>query len=185
MKFLLLVLGLLLIIRPLPTLLLSQSRDDVDFVDLLEIFVDGARSGSQTATALRSALGVEFIPNDQLAGYIQAKFPTNPLAAQFALMWQSLYERGTGIVEGATLLAAIGRERAAQAEELAAKTSGARSTFRLLVGLPIWFLVIGELVGLSALRVLLTHAWGYALLLFAVAMMWSGHRWMTRILASL
>lgn len=173
-----------LMLRPLPTLLLPQSRKHRDFVAVLENFVDQSRAGVAIPLALQGALEVDFLPDDQLGEFITAKFDGDPLAEQFALMWRNLFRRGGGIVDGAAALAHIGVERRAQDEELAVKTSGARATFKLLVLLPVWFLVIGQLVGLPALSVLLSHLWGYLLLAIASLLMWVGHRWMAHILES-
>lgn len=184
MTIVLALIGFLLLIRPLPTLLLPTSRRDLAFIEVLETFVDLARAGVATPSALHQALDVDFVPSEGLADFIELRFPNDALAKQFAMMWRSLHQRGSGIVDGADRLAAIGRARDAQDEELKAKTAGARATFRLLVLLPIWFLIIGQAVGLAALETLITHAWGYLLLLFAALMMWLGSRWMNRILAA-
>lgn len=184
MSLILMVLGFLLLLRPLPTLLLVAPRRDRAFLEILEIFVDHARAGEATPIALQEALNVTFLPTAELSDFISKKYPRDPIATQFASMWQNLHRRGSGIVEGASVLTAMGRARIAQDEELAAKTSGARSTFRLLVLLPVWFLVVGQLVGLPALSILISHPWGYALISFAVLLMWLANRWMQRILAA-
>lgn len=177
-------LGLSLIVRPFPCLLLPTQRKEQDFLDVLETFVDQARSGMPTPFALQSALDISFLPNQNFSIFLYQKFAHDPLAQQFALMWENLHRRGEGIVEGAEALARIGRDRDSQDEELRAKTSGARTTFRLLVLLPVWFLLLGQLVGLPALSVLLSHPWGYLLITFAAVLMWSANRWMKKILAA-
>lgn len=184
MSYLCALAALILFLRPLPSLLLPPPRRETDFIEILENFVDLARAGTPTALSLHQALAVDFVPNEELAELIELKFPTIDLAQQFALMWRTLHQRGAGIVEGADRLALIGRARRAQDEELKAKTSGARATFRLLVLLPLWFLVVGQLAGLTALETLLTHPWGYLLLAFGGLMMRIGWRWMNRILAA-
>lgn len=181
----LLCLGIFFCCRPLPTLLLPQQRSRRSLQDVLEVFVDQARSGMPTPVAMQTALDVSFLVDQKCARYLAERFAHDPLAPHFALMWQGLYRRGAGIVDGADCVAAIARHQHAQEQELAAKSSGARSTFRLLVLLPIWFLLIGQLVGIPALSVLVTHIWGYLLLGLSGLLMWAGHRWMKRILASL
>lgn len=184
MSLALFLFGLLLILRPLPALLLPEVRHSPAFVDVLENFVDQARAGLPTTLALQSALAVDTLLTIEIYDHISAKYFGDPIAQQFALMWQQLARRGAGVVEGAAVLSEIARNRIAQDEELAAKTSGARATFRLLLLLPVWFLVIGQLVGLPALSVLLHHFWGYLLIAVAALLMWLGHGWMQRILVS-
>lgn len=184
MTLLLFSLGAALIARPLPSLLLPQPRRERDFLEILEIFVDQARSGMPIPLAMQSALDVVFLPSERLSVFLSKRFADDDLAQQFALMWSSLHRRGLGVVEGADALARIGRVRCSQDEELHAKTSGARATFRLLILLPLWFLLLGQLVGLPALSILLSHAWGYLLLAFAALLMWSALKWMNRILAA-
>lgn len=171
-------------LRPLPALLLPEPRRSPEFVEILENFVDQSRAGLPTSLALQSALAVNMLPTAEISVHISAKYQDDPIAQQFALMWQQLSRRGAGVVEGAATLAEIARNRAAQDEELEAKTSGARATFRLLLFLPVWFLIIGQMVGLPALSILLHHVWGYVLIAFAAILMWLGHRWMQRILVS-
>lgn len=184
LALLLVLLGLALCVRPLPALTLPPPRIRQDLTTILETFVDLARAGTPTPTALQQALEVNLLPDEQLADFIISKYAGDPIAEQFAAMWRTLHRRGSGIVEGAAVLAKVSQERRAQDEELAAKSSGARATFRLLVLLPVWFLLVGQLIGLPALSVLLTHLWGYLLLATAAALMWFGHRWMAKILAA-
>lgn len=184
MSWILLPLGIFLIARPLPTLLMPQQRDRTDFVTMLESFVDQSRAGLPTPLALKSALEIDFLPTEALSDFITARYVDDQLASQFALMWKQLARRGGGVVAGAALLSEIGRARASQDEELDAKTAGARATFRLLILLPVWFLVAGQLVGLPALSILLSHTWGYILIAFATGLMWLTHLWMQGILAA-
>lgn len=184
LALLLVLLGVALCARPLPPLTLPPPRSRQDLTAILETFVDSARAGVPTPTALQQALHVNFLPDEALTDFIASKFVGDPIAEQFAAMWRTLHRRGSGIVDGAAVLAKVSQERRAQDEELEAKSSGARATFRLLVLLPLWFLFVGQLIGLPALSVLLTHFWGYLLLAIAAALMWIGHRWMAKILAA-
>jgi Flp pilus assembly protein TadB len=201
LAFALIALGVLLAtrpLRPLPILhrpmqasIQERSRASREIITLL---VDESRAGTPLLVALNMAiadtplseLSGRRITDPHLVPDILKSASTNGAEALHGVagLWSSLHPRGSGFLDGLEILLDGLEQEERMRGEMANKIAPARATTRLLLVLPLFFLLAGEAAGLDTLSAVLGNAWGYLLLACAAALLWLGHRWSRQIIDS-
>jgi Flp pilus assembly protein TadB len=178
----LLTIGLLALTMRLPIMKLPRvaSVVPIDPHEFLTIVIEEQRSGQTPFQAVCAA----FAAIDRTIPPAPEQVPELLVdgLATYGLLWRLLYHRGSGLLEAAETLRAGLEQRKELQGELAVKIASTRSTMRMLLWLPWFFLGFGELSGMGSLSTLLTNFWGYPLIAFAALLSWIGVRWVERML---
>jgi tight adherence protein B len=147
------------------------------------------RAADRTAAAaLRVPLALDQLPALLAAGSYDPAAVLRacdaPALRQLGVGWQVSHRTGIRLAPVASKLAATVRADSDRRRELRASLAGARSSARLLAGLPLAGIALGFLVGARPDQVLSTTDLGLACLVTGVALDLVGLRWTNRIAAA-
>lgn len=179
-----LLLGLLLIVKPLPllgrpTTVRPQAIEPAEFLDIL---IEQQQAGHTPFQAVVAAF--EMFDHPAPRGPDQVAVRVASISPHYATLWRLLHQRGAGLLDAAVTLRAAEAARVELHQEVEVKIAATRSTTRLLLWLPWGFTAVGQLAGMHSLTVLFTTWWGVVLIAIASALTWTGLRWVERILAT-
>ncbi|MDI2127922.1 type II secretion system F family protein [Yinghuangia seranimata] len=180
----------------------AQARRDADRVraeaaDLAGAMVAELRAGQPVFEAFTLAAGtldgpmrgllVEAVAVARVGGDIPAALtrtasaPGAEALARVAACWRVAAERGAGFATALDRVAAGLRAEEAGRGELTAELAGARSTARLLAGLPLFGVLLGTGIGAHPTDVLLRTPLGVLCLTLGLALTAAGLTWTDRI----
>lgn len=102
-----------------------------------------------------------------------------------AASWQVSQRSGTALAAGMSRVAARLRRLQASRRIVASELASARATARLMVGLPLFAMVLGSGVGGDPAGFLMKQPWGWACLVVGVGLDFLGLWWIDRIAQSI
>lgn len=180
----------------------SQARRDAERLrggaaELASVMVGELRAGQQPCEAfavaaaaldgpirirLADAVAVAEAGGDVPAALVRAAAPPGADGlARIAACWSVAAERGAGFATALHRVSAGLRAEEAGLREVEAELAGARSTARLLAGLPLFGILLGHGVGADPLRLLLHTPLGALSLASGLALVAAGLTWTDRL----
>lgn len=160
-------------------------------LQVLEAVAGQVRGGAEPSVAWDAAVEVIGPPADHLPrargapldAALRAAWPGDPCVLSVAAAWQLAHEVGAPLADVLDQLAAGLRAEAEVDAEIEASLAAPRATARLLAGLPLAGLGLGELIGAGPLRVLVGTTIGRLAALAGLAFALVGHLWSRGLVA--
>ena len=162
-------------------------------LDVLEALATQVRAGASPDAAWRQALEVVFGPEDAAAGRgasasasasasdgpsaVDAALARDPAWRAVAAAWRMSEQTGAPLADVLDRLAVGLRQEAEVEAEVEASLAAPRATARLLAGLPLVGVALGELIGARPVAVLLGTPGGWACGLGGVLLAAAGQLW--------